>query len=216
MYAFIIPESRSNSQVFLNCAYIDQDILLYKSHFNISNTHKKKIIYLDVHWLTLKKDNFHYILFYRWKWIFHGNRVLTIQHQLRTSASSPETNLTVHLKKVTVQEDAIDMVLGHVDGLPQTLCVLKNNIQRFYERQIVQDFILYQIQWFSIHSVLTILINWRNTWIDHCLLTLFNDSVCTYLYQQTEILRNYMHYILLSHMVSKKECLIKFYGALNI
>lgn len=91
-------------------------------------------------------------------------------NMLRTSASSPETNLTVHLKKVTVQEDAIDMVLGHVDGLPQTLCVLKNNIQRFYERQIVQDFILYQIQWFSIHSVLTILINWRNTWIDHCLL----------------------------------------------
>lgn len=141
-----------------------------KSHLNISNTHKKKIIYLDVHWLTLKKNNFHYIFFYRWKWIFHGNRVLTIQHQLRTSASSPETNLTVHLKKDTVQEDAIDMVLVHVDGLPQTSCVLKINIQRFYERQIAQDFILYQIQWFSIHSVLTILINWRNTGIDHCLL----------------------------------------------
>lgn len=141
-----------------------------KSHLNISNTHKKKIIYLDVHRLTLKKNNFHYIFFYRWKWIFHGNRVLTIQHQLRTSASSPETNLTVHLKKDTVQEDAIDMVLVHVDGLPQTSCVLKINIQRFYERQIVQDFILYQIQWFNIHSVLTILINWRNTGIDHCLL----------------------------------------------
>lgn len=141
-----------------------------KSHLDISNTHKKKIIYLDVHWLTLKKNNFHYIFFYRWKWIFHGNRVLTIQHQLRTSASSPETNLTVHLKKDTVQEDAIDMVLVHVDGLPQTSCVLKINIQRFNERQIAQDFILYQIQWFSIHSVLAILINWRNTGIDHCLL----------------------------------------------
>lgn len=55
---------------------------------------------------------------------------MRVQHQLGTNALSPLTNLTGHLKEDTVQQEAIDLALVHVNGLlqKQKLNVLKSNI----------------------------------------------------------------------------------------